>query len=181
MRSITAKARNEPNNNTDRTSPFTSKCANAQTLTPASIGRGAGQEVREGVRGDRIQWLDAGLSPACDHYLALMDGLRQALNRELYLGLDDYECHFALYPPGAFYQKHLDRFRDDDRRAVSAVFYLNPDWQPEQGGALRIVGGTSLQVLVQGLNRMGLKPQGIIAILQAIKTSGALQADLVVQ
>lgn len=51
----------------------------------------------------------------------------------------------------------------------------------EQGGALRIVRGTSLQVLVRGLNRMGLKPQGIIAVLQAIKTSGALQADLVVQ
>jgi flagellar P-ring protein precursor FlgI len=51
----------------------------------------------------------------------------------------------------------------------------------EQSGVLRIVHGTSLQVLVHGLNRMGLKPQGIIAILQAIKTSGALQADLVVQ
>lgn len=51
----------------------------------------------------------------------------------------------------------------------------------EETGALRIVRGTNLQVLVHGLNRMGLKPQGIIAILQAIKTSGALQADLVVQ
>lgn len=51
----------------------------------------------------------------------------------------------------------------------------------EQSGALRIIRGTSLQVLVRGLNRMGLKPQGIIAVLQAIKTSGALQADLVVQ
>jgi flagellar P-ring protein precursor FlgI len=28
---------------------------------------------------------------------------------------------------------------------------------------------------------MGLKPQGIIAILQAIKSAGALQAELVVQ
>ncbi len=51
----------------------------------------------------------------------------------------------------------------------------------EQSGALRIVRGTSLHVLVRGLNRMGLKPQGIIAVLQAIKTSGALQAELVVQ
>jgi flagellar P-ring protein precursor FlgI len=51
----------------------------------------------------------------------------------------------------------------------------------EESGALRIVRGTNLQVLVHGLNMMGLKPQGIIAILQAIKTSGALQADLVVQ
>jgi flagellar P-ring protein precursor FlgI len=41
--------------------------------------------------------------------------------------------------------------------------------------------GTSLERLVQGLNRMGLKPSGIIAILQAIKTAGALQADLVIQ
>ncbi len=32
-----------------------------------------------------------------------------------------------------------------------------------------------------GLNAIGLKPTGIIAILQALKTSGALQAELVVQ
>jgi flagellar P-ring protein precursor FlgI len=51
----------------------------------------------------------------------------------------------------------------------------------EQGGTFRVVRGTNLHVLVQGLNRIGVKPQGIIAILQAIKTSGALQADLVVQ
>ncbi len=51
----------------------------------------------------------------------------------------------------------------------------------EQGGTLRVVRGTNLHILVQGLNRIGLKPQGIIAILQAIKTAGALQADLVVQ
>ena len=41
--------------------------------------------------------------------------------------------------------------------------------------------GTNLQVLVNGLNQMGLKPNGIIAILQAIKSAGALQAELVVQ
>jgi flagellar P-ring protein precursor FlgI len=51
----------------------------------------------------------------------------------------------------------------------------------EQGGTFRIVRGTNLHILVHGLNMIGLKPQGIIAILQAIKTSGALQADLVVQ
>ena len=44
----------------------------------------------------------------------------------------------------------------------------------EQGGTFRIVRGTNLHVLVQGLNRIGVKPRGIIAILQAIKTSGAL-------
>ena len=51
----------------------------------------------------------------------------------------------------------------------------------QPGAKLAIVGGTNLQSLVAGLNRMGLKPAGIIAILQAIKSAGALQADLVVQ
>lgn len=51
----------------------------------------------------------------------------------------------------------------------------------QQDAKLAIVRGTNLQALVSGLNRIGLKPQGIIAILQAIKSAGALQADLVVQ
>ena len=51
----------------------------------------------------------------------------------------------------------------------------------QAGGALTILEGDNLQTLVTGLNRMGLKPQGIIAILQAIKSAGALQAELVVQ
>jgi flagellar P-ring protein FlgI len=51
----------------------------------------------------------------------------------------------------------------------------------EAGGSVSQLRGASLQELVSALNRMGLKPQGIIAILQAIKTAGALQAELVVQ
>lgn len=51
----------------------------------------------------------------------------------------------------------------------------------EEGGHLAIVGGTNLRTLVRGLNQIGLKPSGIIAILQAIKSAGALQADLVTQ
>ena len=51
----------------------------------------------------------------------------------------------------------------------------------QEGGHMAIVGGTNLQSLVNGLNKIGLKPAGIIAILQAIKTAGALQAELVVQ
>ena len=51
----------------------------------------------------------------------------------------------------------------------------------EAGGKVAVVKGANLQMLVSGLNRMGLKPASIIAILQAIKSAGALQADLVVQ
>jgi len=49
------------------------------------------------------------------------------------------------------------------------------------GGSVAILGGRSLKTLVRGLNQIGLKPQGIIAILQSIKAAGALQADIVVQ
>ncbi len=52
----------------------------------------------------------------------------------------------------------------------------------EQGGGnLAIVQGANLESVVRGLNRLGLKPTGIIAILQAIKTAGAMQAEIVVQ
>ncbi len=51
----------------------------------------------------------------------------------------------------------------------------------ETGGQVAIVSGASLRSLVAGLNRLGVKPSGIIAILQAIKSAGALQADLIVQ
>lgn len=51
----------------------------------------------------------------------------------------------------------------------------------QKEGNFAVVDGVDLQSLVNGLNRMGLKPPGIIAILQAIKSAGALQADLVVQ
>ncbi len=51
----------------------------------------------------------------------------------------------------------------------------------EAGGNVAIMHGATLRELVSALNRMGLKPIGIIAILQAMKTAGALQAELVVQ
>jgi flagellar P-ring protein precursor FlgI len=51
----------------------------------------------------------------------------------------------------------------------------------QETGNFAVVEGASLDKLVSGLNQMGLKPLGIISILQAIKASGALQAELVVQ
>jgi flagellar P-ring protein FlgI len=51
----------------------------------------------------------------------------------------------------------------------------------QEGGNLAIIKGADLQQLVNGLNKIGAKPPDIIAILQTIKSSGALQADLVIQ
>jgi SM-20-related protein len=112
--------------------------AGTGALEAAGVGRGQATAIRPDIRGDRILWLQAGQSAACDRYLKIMETLRVALNRTLYLGLEEYESHFAFYSPGASYLKHLDRFRDDDCRTVSVVIYLNQHWLPEEGGALRL-------------------------------------------
>ncbi len=123
------------------TSSLAAECREMRTvglLKSAGIGRADGQVLRSDIRGDQIAWLKVGQSIACDRYLQIMEDVRLVLNQSLYLGLDEYESHFAIYAPGTYYRKHLDRFRDDDCRTVSAVVYLNPDWLPEQGGALRL-------------------------------------------
>lgn len=51
----------------------------------------------------------------------------------------------------------------------------------ERLARLAVVSGPDLQTLVRGLNQVGMKPTDMIAILQAVKTAGALQADLVTQ
>jgi SM-20-related protein len=112
--------------------------AAAGQLTPAAIGRGIGAQVREGIRGDNIDWVELGQSVPVDSWLELMECLRQSLNQSLYLGLEDFEGHFACYPPGAYYKRHMDRFSDDDRRVVSTVLYLNDAWLPDDGGQLRL-------------------------------------------
>ncbi|MDB5671883.1 MAG: flagellar basal body P-ring protein, partial [Alphaproteobacteria bacterium] len=42
-------------------------------------------------------------------------------------------------------------------------------------------GGATLQSLVSGLNALGVSPRDLITILQALKTAGALQAEIEVQ
>jgi SM-20-related protein len=64
--------------------------ATAGTLTLALVGQGAARSLQPDVRGDRIQWLEAGQSEARDRYLAIMEMLRIALNRALFLGLEEY-------------------------------------------------------------------------------------------
>ena len=122
----------------------------ASGLAPASTGRGAGKR-RAGLRGDRTRWFDPGCptAPQAD-FFSRMDEVRVALNRRLLLGLEDLEAHYALYPPGTGYVRHLDRFRDDDARVVSTVTYLNDAWREEDGGALRLhlpQGGTLILFL----------------------------------
>lgn len=105
----------------------------------AAIGRDAQRQVRSEIRGDFIRWLDEhALTPAQTSYWMKMEQLKEALNQALFVGLRELEAHYAVYPPGAFYRKHLDRFRTDDARLISTSLYLNIDWPEAAGGALRL-------------------------------------------
>lgn len=103
----------------------------------AGTGRDLNYQVDTLVRGDEIRWLE-GSHPATRTYLDWIETLRLSLNRQLFLGLFDYECHYAYYPVGSFYRKHLDAFRGSSNRVLSTVLYLNPLWEPDNGGELQI-------------------------------------------
>ena len=102
---------------------------------PAGIGREDLHQTETQVRTDDIQWLK-GTTEAQSQYLDLMEQLRTCLNRELFLGLFDYECMFARYLEGAFYKTHRDAFVGERNRVLSTVLYLNPRWQESDRGQL---------------------------------------------
>jgi SM-20-related protein len=90
-------------------------------------------------RGDMIYWLDRKHNdPFENEFFDLIDSFVQHLNRTCYTGITGYEFHYALYPAGSFYKKHLDQFRNNPSRQYSMIMYLNDDWQEADGGQLRI-------------------------------------------
>jgi SM-20-related protein len=124
----------------------------AGALRPARIGRGAQERHAPEVRGDFIAWLSEPELDAEQRLLGRLEELRVALNRGLMAGLEDFQGHFALYPPGTGYARHFDRLAGTDIRAISAALYLNQGWTSDDGGALRIHtgGGGSQDVLPLG-------------------------------
>ncbi len=100
----------------------------------AKIGRQSQLTEATSIRSDKTKWLN-GSSLAEQTYLDKMEQLRCLINRHFYLGLFDYECHFARYNKGDFYKKHLDAFKGRSNRVFTTVLYLNT---PETGGELGI-------------------------------------------
>ncbi|WP_252738348.1 2OG-Fe(II) oxygenase [Saccharophagus degradans] len=121
--------------------------AKREQLRPAGIGRQQSHAVDRSVRKDSISWITAE-SAAGTEWLAWADSLKVALNRQLLLGLFSFESHFAHYPPGGFYKKHVDAFKGEANRVLSMVVYLNPQWRDEDGGELVIYleDGSSVKV-----------------------------------
>lgn len=110
----------------------------AGQLRAAGIGQGQAT-VEKQIRGDAIFWLDETDQTSEETvFLDRIDAFRQYVNQTCYLGLREVEFHYALYPPGALYKRHLDQFRASSQRKLSLICYLNSNWQPADGGQLAI-------------------------------------------
>ncbi|NOQ93912.1 MAG: 2OG-Fe(II) oxygenase [Methylophaga sp.] len=120
----------------------------------AGVGRNNEKQVDYKIRSDQTSWLasDAIIENA---YLSVMEECRKELNRRLFLGLFDYEAHFAHYAKGSYYQRHIDAFKGLSSRVITTVFYLNSDWNEEHGGELVIYSPDSNEVLHRILPKFG--------------------------
>jgi SM-20-related protein len=111
----------------------------AGSSTPAQIGKGHQRQQAQSIRSDRILWLDSSdPQPDVAAWFAMVRSWSRAVNQSLFLSINAFECHFACYEQGAFYQKHRDRFQSDNGRRLSLVLFLNKDWQRDDGGELLI-------------------------------------------
>lgn len=127
----------------------------AGALQPAAIGRGELRQQRSDIRGDRMTWLQPEWRAGGD-YLACLDGLRRVLNEQLFLALAEVEAHYACYPPGAGYRRHVDRHQagaagrpGQGERVISTVTYLNePGWPADGGGELVLHSPSAGEVVV---------------------------------
>lgn len=113
-------------------------CKNLYSLAKKSTnykhaGVSARKKINPNARRDKILWLceDSGVQ---SEFLSFAEGLKDFLNRELFIGISYFESHFALYEDGDFYEKHYDAFVGSKNRVVTLVYYLNEDWHPKSDG-----------------------------------------------
>lgn len=105
---------------------------------PARIGADRNLQRREDIRGDSLCWIGPPLFPAEQTLCDAFERLRLELNRDALLGLFELELHFAWYPPGAGYARHVDQPQGRTQRRLSVVLYLNENWSSDAGGELRL-------------------------------------------
>lgn len=117
-------------------------------LASAGIGNQSHLTKDMLIRSDMIYWLDRlHKDEHEDSFFDMMDAFVIYLNRSCYTGITSYEFHYAYYDTGSFYKRHLDQFKDDNKRAFSMIFYLNENWQPSDGGQLSLYHKDSVEMV----------------------------------
>ncbi len=110
----------------------------ADRFKKSAIGNRTNEEIDKTIRGDFILWMDEKNANEAELlFFKKINELVNYLNKTCFLGILHKEFHYAVYPTGTFYKRHLDTFQNDDRRKLSIVCYLNEDnWLRENGGEL---------------------------------------------
>ena len=72
--------------------------------------------------------------------------------------------------------KRMSEVTEDEMPGHPVAVLTGPNLAKEIAAVVR--EGVSLQQLVDGLNALGIGPRDLIAILQAIKAAGAIQAEI---
>ncbi len=110
----------------------------SESFKKAAIGNRLTETIVKSIRGDLIFWIDeAKASPTEMLFFNKINNMVAYLNKTCFTGILSKEFHYAVYPVGTFYKKHVDTFQNDDRRKLSVVCYLNAHgWLPENGGEL---------------------------------------------
>jgi SM-20-related protein len=142
----------------------------------AHVGRNQDTSLHSEIRGDSILWLNSEQKASASHdFQQWTAELRQELNQRYFLGLRSDEFHFARYPAGTGYQKHIDQHRGSKFRKISLVLYLNSTWSPQDGGELCIYAPENetlevRRILPQGgrlvLFRSDLIPHAVLPCFQ---------------
>jgi SM-20-related protein len=95
-------------------------------LEKAKVGSGQNRILAPEIRNDSIKWIQNDAATNFElEYLAKMQEIQSIINRELFLGLKEFECHKALYKNGEHYSKHTDQFKGNNSRTVTVITYLN--------------------------------------------------------
>ncbi|MGI9526855.1 MAG: 2OG-Fe(II) oxygenase [Weeksellaceae bacterium] len=92
--------------------------------------------VASEIRSDFTYWIDRKKDPAMASWFEYIEEIKAKLNRYCYLSLSGDEFHFAHYPKGSFYKKHLDQFKKRNNRLITVLLYLNDHWEPQDEGQL---------------------------------------------
>lgn len=118
----------------------------ANQMQGAGLGQKQDFHLDGSYRKDKVFWIEkTSLNTTEIELFHLINAFIVYLNETCYAGITDYEFHYALFEPGSFYKKHVDRFSKNDQRAYSIIMYLNESWKKGDGGELVLFKETGLE------------------------------------
>lgn len=118
-------------------------------IQEAGIGKAFFHQTDKSIRGDKIFWLNEEaltLNEFC--FFEKLDRFIAYLNQTCFTSINAKEFHYAKYPIGTYYKKHIDKFKIDAGREFSFILYLNEEWGPNDGGELGLYLENGMQKII---------------------------------